>query len=104
MLEEYAAFANAEEARLKQRVRRVLLSPALNLFTGEPFGKKYRAALDGLTKDDAETPIGDLLLRAADATLRADTLDAPAAQTVMATYRGFVEAIRAAGTPVGSPS
>ena len=55
----------------------MLLSPALNLFTGEPFGKKYRAALDGLTKDDAETPIGDLLLRAADATLRADTLDAP---------------------------
>ena len=77
VLEEYAAFANAEEARLKQRVRRVLLSPALNLFTGEPFGKKYRAALDGFTKDDAETPIGDLLLRAADATLRADTLDAP---------------------------
>ena len=36
LLHEYAAFAEQQEARLPQRLRRVLLSPCLNLFAGGP--------------------------------------------------------------------
>ena len=38
LLHAYAAFAEQQEARLPQRLRRVLLSPCLNLFAGEPMG------------------------------------------------------------------
>ena len=43
LLHEYAAFAEQQEARLPQRLRRVLISPCLNLFAGEPMGTKFRA-------------------------------------------------------------
>ena len=43
LLHEYAAFAEQQETRLPQRLRRVLISPCLNLFAGEPMGTKFRA-------------------------------------------------------------
>ncbi|EOD14649.1 hypothetical protein EMIHUDRAFT_197126 [Emiliania huxleyi CCMP1516] len=54
LLEEYAAWGDAIEATTPQRIRRLVLAPALNLFAGsEPRGKKFRAALDTRAKDDS---------------------------------------------------
>ena len=52
LLHDYSRWAEAEEARHPQRIRRLLLSPALNLFSGEPYGKKFRAAMDTRAKDE----------------------------------------------------
>jgi hypothetical protein len=51
------------------------LAPTLNLFAGEPNGRKFRAALDALAKDDSPSLPG-LLLGAATDTLLPETLDA----------------------------
>lgn len=76
VLHKYAAFADAEELAAKQRIRRLLLAPALNLFAGEPNGKIFRREVDTLALDDSLSA-GSVLLRSAEAALSAETLDAP---------------------------
>ena len=93
VLHEYIAFAEAQEAALPQRIRRVLLSPALNLFAGEPNGKKFRAAVDRRSKEDGDS-FGALLLGAAEESLLAETLDAPPGVVWDHTARGYVAAPR----------
>lgn len=74
LLEEYAAWGDAIEATTPQRIRRLVLAPALNLFAGEPRGKKFRAALDTRAKDDS-LGFSSLLLGAAEDVLLPETLD-----------------------------
>lgn len=76
VLREYAAFAEAQEAAVPQRIRRVLLSPLLNLFAGEPHGKQFRAAVDRRFHEEGHS-FSSLLLGAAEETLLPQTLDAP---------------------------
>ena len=79
LLHEYCAWADSQEAQNPQRIRHLLLAPTLNLFAGEPYGKKYRAAMDAAQKEAAAGggSISSLVLGVAEGTLRADTLDAP---------------------------
>mmetsp|Transcript_62694 Transcript_62694/g.104332 ORF Transcript_62694/g.104332 Transcript_62694/m.104332 type:complete len:397 (+) Transcript_62694:160-1350(+) len=76
VLEEYAAYASYEEARIPQHIRRVLLAPAINLFAGEPNGKRFRAELDRRAKDSSLN-LRSVLLGSAEASLLPETLDAP---------------------------
>ena len=56
----------------------MLLSPVMNLFAGEPNGKKFRAAVDRRSKSKEDgASFGALLLGAAEESLLAETLDAP---------------------------
>ena len=48
----------------------------MNLFAGEPNGKKFRAAVDRRFKED-DASFGSLLLGAAEESLLPETLDAP---------------------------
>ena len=80
LLEDYSKWAEAEEARHPQRIRRLLLAPTLNLFAGEPYGKKYRAAMDTRAKDESLT-FRQLVLDAAQDCLLPETLDAPPGAT-----------------------
>lgn len=75
VLEKYAAFADAEEASCEQRIRRLLLAPALNLFAGEPNGKVFRRVVDELG-NDTSMGAGSILLRSAESTLSEETLEA----------------------------
>ena len=80
LLHDYSRWAEAEEARHPQRIRRLLLSPALNLFSGEPYGKKFRAAMDTRAKDETLS-FSQLVLGAAEDCLLPETLDAPPGAT-----------------------
>ena len=60
VLEEYLEFAEAYERRVPQRIRRLLVAPALNLFAGEPHGKTFRRTVDELAKADASRSAADL--------------------------------------------
>ena len=77
VLDEYCAFVEEEEARVKQRIRRLLVAPALNLFAGEPHGKTFRRTVDDLSKSDPDLDAATLIRRAVDASLLDETLDAP---------------------------
>ena len=77
LLYEYAAFAEQQEARLPQRLRRVLLSPCLNLFAGEPMGKKFRAKMDDKMQSGDDLSLSAVLLGAAEEALLPETLDMP---------------------------
>jgi tRNA-dihydrouridine synthase A len=65
ILQRYADYARAVEAEHGPKVRRVLLKPTLGLFTGEHNGKKFRAAMDTIVKDQS-IDIGSVFLQAAD--------------------------------------
>jgi len=77
LLHEYAAFAEQQEARLPQRLRRVLISPCLNLFAGEPMGKKFRAQIDNRMQSGDDLSLSQVLLGSAEAALLPETLDMP---------------------------
>ncbi|KAL1499031.1 hypothetical protein AB1Y20_013547 [Prymnesium parvum] len=76
VLDTYAAFADAEAAACAHNIRRLLLAPALNLFAGEPHGKMFRRRVDELASDPSISA-GSIILRSAEDTLLAETLDAP---------------------------
>ena len=61
------------------RLRRVLLSPCLNLFhAGEPMGTKFRARIDRLQHEDGLS-FSEVLLGAAEEALLPETLVPPGA-------------------------
>ncbi len=75
LLEEYAAFAESVEVANPQRLRHLLVAPVVNLFAGEPNGKKFRVALDAATKKSKEeVSFSSMLLGSARSTLSAETL------------------------------
>ena len=76
VLDEYAAFAEAQEAAVPQRIRRLLLAPVTNLFAAEPNGKRFRCELDARARDASAT-VRDVILGAAEASLSDAALDAP---------------------------
>ena len=76
VLDAYCDFADAREAAAPQRIRSLLLAPAVNLFAAEPNGRKYRRAIDAHARDRSISA-GDVIRRAADEALLAETLDAP---------------------------
>ena len=51
--------------------------PAVTLFAGEPHGKQFRREIDQIATSDKHAPAADVLLRAAESSLRKDTLEAP---------------------------
>lgn len=73
----YCEFAEQREAEDRHRIRRLLLAPALNLFTGEPHGKKFRRVVDEIAAADRGLSAANILRRAAAETLLDETLDAP---------------------------
>ena len=76
VLDTYCEYANRMETATPQRIRHLLLKPAVNLFASEPNGKKFRKAVDAMAMNSAKTS-GEVLRNAAQATLKASTLDAP---------------------------
>lgn len=77
VLEEYCTFAAAYEAKVPQRIRRLLLAPPLNLFAGEPHGKAFRRTIDQMANADKQRGAADMLMSAAQEVLLDETLDAP---------------------------
>lgn len=81
VLDEFCAFAAEYEAEVPQRIRRLLLAPALNLFAGEPHGKSFRREIDTMAQADRhanrQRPAAEMLLAAANKVLLDETLDAP---------------------------
>ena len=77
VMEEYCDFADRMQATDPHKIRRLLISPALNLFAGEPQGKAFRRTVDQIATSDASLPASDVLRRAAAEALLAETLDAP---------------------------
>ena len=74
VLNAYAEYCDATEARIPQRVRHLLIASAVNLFAGEPHGKQFRRAVDQHGKG---IPAAQVLLNAAEEALLPETLDAP---------------------------
>lgn len=76
VLDVYCEYASTMERATPQKIRSILLKPAVNLFAGEPNGRKFRRAIDASFADKSR-PVGEVLWQAAHETLREDTLDAP---------------------------
>ena len=89
VLSAYAEYADAMEAATPQRIRHLLIKPAVNLFAGEPHGKSFRRAVDE-TAADKSIPAGQVLLRAAGQALLDETLDAPPGHLWDYTARAYV--------------
>ena len=53
ILESYGNYALSIEHTQGSKARRALMKPVLTLFTGEPNGKRFRAALDKLIRDES---------------------------------------------------
>jgi len=77
VLTEYCEYAREIEAHTPQKIRHLLIKPAVTLFAGEPHGKQFRREIDQIATSDKHAPAADVLLRAAEASLRKDTLEAP---------------------------
>ena len=73
IVERYAEYADTIEKQQGSRVRRALVKAVLNLFTGEPNGKVFRAALDTHI-NQASVSSGDALRKSL-ACLSDSTLD-----------------------------
>ena len=74
VLDTYCEYIDGMEATTKQRIRHLLLAPAVNLFAGEPRGKMFRREVDALSKDTSLSAAA-VVLRATDVLMPA-TLDA----------------------------
>ena len=89
LLAAYGEHAAREEARIaasdrperRWPVQRAMIGHTLNLFAGEPGGKRYRRAIDAemaaVRAAGASPPVSEILTRASEASLHPDTLDAP---------------------------
>ncbi|KAJ1415746.1 dihydrouridine synthase-domain-containing protein [Ochromonadaceae sp. CCMP2298] len=67
ILQTYAAYCDAEEARIGPRITRTLIKPVLNLFHAEPKGKLFRNIIDTFLKENkggGAMSAGDMLLTA----------------------------------------
>ena len=77
VLDEYCDYVAAFEASVPQRVRHLLLAPALNLFHGEPHGKQFRRTVDQMATAHKDRSAAELLRGASQEVLLEATLDAP---------------------------
>lgn len=75
LLDSYADYAAQQQATTPQRIRHLLIAPALNLFALEPNGRKFRRAVDERSKDPSLSA-ADVIRFAADEALLPATLDA----------------------------
>jgi len=75
LLHEYCDYIAEMEAKTPQRIRHLLLAPAVNLFSGEPRGKIFRRTIDQTAKDTALDAA--MVVRRASEVLLDETLDAP---------------------------
>lgn len=77
VLDAYCQYAERMQREDQHKIRRVLMAPALNLFSGEPHGKQFRKVVDELATTKRDMGAADVLRTAAERALRDDTLDAP---------------------------
>lgn len=77
VLDDYCTFAARMEASDPHKIKRLLMAPALNLFANEPNGKRFRRTVDEIARSAPTLSAAELLRKAADESLRPDTLDAP---------------------------
>ena len=76
VLEEYCTFADEYEKSVPQKIRRLLLSPPLNLFANEPHGKTFRRVVDETANEHRDMAAADVLRIASEKALMPATLDA----------------------------
>ncbi len=101
VLDEYAAFAEAQEAAVPQRIRRLLLAPITNFFAAEPNGKRFRCELDARARDASAT-VRDVILGAAEASLSDAALDAPPGAEWDSRVRRYREPDEQPGAPMSA--
>jgi tRNA-dihydrouridine synthase A len=76
VLEDYCAYTERMEAAIPQKVRRMLIAPAVNLFSDEPNGKRFRREVERLSNDKSLSAAA-VIRQSSESALRPETLDAP---------------------------
>ena len=92
VLDGYCDFADRMQKADRNKIRRVLVAPALNLFSGEPHGKTFRKVIDEICHEQRDLGAGDVIRLAAERALRDDTLDAPPGQVFHMNSRTYLAA------------